>query len=85
LESSDVLSAIWKYKDYDITSWSATLMEEHGLEGVENRALRGTSGTEREEVTGRWRKFHNGKLHNLYYLPNFFRVIKSRRMRWEGM
>jgi hypothetical protein len=29
-------------------------------------------------------KLHNEELHNLYSLPNIFRMIKSRRMRWEG-
>jgi hypothetical protein len=29
-----------------------------------------------------WRKFHNDKLHSLYFSTNIFRVIKSRRMRW---
>jgi hypothetical protein len=29
-------------------------------------------------------KQHNDELRNLYYSPNFVRVIKSRRMRWTG-
>jgi hypothetical protein len=27
---------------------------------------------------------HNDELHSLYSSPNIVRVIKSRRMRWEG-
>jgi hypothetical protein len=27
---------------------------------------------------------HNEVLHNLYSSPNIIRMIKSRRMRWEG-
>ena len=27
---------------------------------------------------------HNEELNNLYFPPNIFRVIKSRRMRWSG-
>jgi hypothetical protein len=38
----------------------------------------------RNEVTGEWRKLHNGELHNLYSSPDIIRQIKSRRMRWAG-
>jgi hypothetical protein len=31
-----------------------------------------------------WRKLHNEELHNLYCSPSVIRMIKSRRMRWEG-
>jgi hypothetical protein len=37
-----------------------------------------------DEVTGEWRKLHNGELHNLYSSPVSIRQIKSRRMRWAG-
>jgi hypothetical protein len=49
----------------------------------ENRVLRKIFGPKREE-DGSWRKLHNDELHNLYSSPNIVRVIKSRRMRWEG-
>jgi hypothetical protein len=45
--------------------------------------LRNIFGPKREE-DGSWRKLHNDELHNLYSSPNIVRVIKSRRMRWEG-
>jgi hypothetical protein len=44
----------------------------------ENRVLR------REEVAGGWRRLHNEELHNLCTSPTTMRVMKSRRMRWEG-
>jgi hypothetical protein len=45
--------------------------------------LRKIFGPKREE-DGSWRKLYNDKLHGLYSPPNIDRVIKSRRMRWEG-
>jgi len=46
--------------------------------------LRKVFGPKRDEVTGEWRKLHNEELNDLYSLPNFVRVVKSRRMRWAG-
>ena len=39
--------------------------------------LRGTSNRE-------WRKLRNEERNDLYYSPNIFRVMKSKRMRWAG-
>ena len=44
--------------------------------------LRRIFGPKRDEITGEWRKIHNEELNDLYSLPKFIRVIKSRRMRW---
>jgi hypothetical protein len=41
-------------------------------------------GAKRDEVTGEWRKLHNEELNDLYSLPNYVRVVKSRIMRWAG-
>jgi hypothetical protein len=30
------------------------------------------------------KKLHNEKLHNTYFTPNIFRMIKSSRMKWVG-
>jgi hypothetical protein len=35
-------------------------------------------------VTGGWGKLHYEELHNLYSLPSIIRMMKSKRMRWEG-
>ena len=34
-----------------------------------------------DDITGEWRKLHNGELNDLYSSPNIVRLIKSRRMR----
>jgi hypothetical protein len=46
--------------------------------------LRRIFGPRRDEVTGGWRKLHNGELHNLYSSPNIIRMNNSSRMRWAG-
>jgi hypothetical protein len=45
--------------------------------------LRRIFGPKREE-DGSWRKLHNDELHSLFSSSNIVRVIRSRRMRWEG-
>jgi hypothetical protein len=49
----------------------------------ENRVLRRTFGSKRDEVTGELRQLHNEELHAVYSSPTIVRVIKS-RMRWAG-
>jgi hypothetical protein len=41
-------------------TWSFILREEHRLRVFENRVLREIFGPKRDEVTGEWRKLHNG-------------------------
>jgi hypothetical protein len=53
-----------------------TLKEEHRLRVSENRVLRGIFGPKRDEVTGEWRKLHNGELNDMYCSQNIVRVIK---------
>jgi hypothetical protein len=46
--------------------------------------LRRIFGLKRDEIIRGWRKFHTEDLHKFYSLPNVIRMIKSRRMGWEG-
>jgi len=70
---------------YACEFWSHKLREERRLRFFENRVLRRIFGPKKDEVTGEWRKLYNGELKDLYYSPNIFRMIKSRKMRWVGM
>jgi hypothetical protein len=61
-----------------------TLREEHRLRVFENRVLRRIFGAKRDEVTGEWRELHNEELRDLYSSPSIIRMIKSRRIKWDG-
>ena len=63
---------------------AVTLREGPRLRVFENRVLRRIFGSKRDEVTGEWIKLHNEELNDLYSSPNIVRLIKLRRMRWEG-
>jgi hypothetical protein len=69
---------------YGCKTWSLTLREEHTLGVPENRVLRRIFVLKRDEVTGEWRKLHNGEFHDLYFSSSIIRIIKARRMRWTG-
>jgi hypothetical protein len=51
----------------------------------ENRVVRRILGLKRDEVMEGWRKLHNEKLRDLYFSPSIIRMIKSRRIRWDGV
>jgi hypothetical protein len=59
------------------------LREGHRLRVFENRVLRRILGPKREEDES-WRKVYNDELHNLFSSPYIVRVIKSRRIGWDG-
>jgi hypothetical protein len=46
--------------------------------------LRSVIGTERDEVTGEWRRLLNEERCDLYSSADIIRVTKSRRLRWAG-
>jgi len=60
------------------------LREERRLRVFENRVLRGIFVPNRDGVTRERIKLHNEDPSDLYFSPNIFRVIKSRRIRWAG-
>ena len=45
---------------YGCETWSLKLREERRLRVFENRVLKRVFGPKRDEVTGEWRKLHNG-------------------------
>jgi hypothetical protein len=49
-----------------------------------NRVLRRIFGPKRDEVTSGWKELCNEELRDLYSSPSIIRIIKLRRMRWEG-
>jgi len=57
------------------------MREERRLKVFENRVLRRTFGSKRDEVTGEWRKLHNEELNDMHCSSNIVWVIKS-RIRW---
>jgi hypothetical protein len=59
---------------YGCETWSLTLREEHRLRVFEKRVLRRIFGPKRDEITGEWRRLHNGELHNLYSSPDIRQI-----------
>jgi len=69
---------------YGCETWSLTLREERKLRVFENIVSRRIFGPRRDEVTGEYRRLRNEELNDLHSSPNNVRVIKSRKMRWDG-
>jgi hypothetical protein len=68
---------------YGCETWSLTLKEERRLRDFENRVLKSTFGSKRNQVTEERRRLRNERFYALYFSQNIIRVIKSRRMRWD--
>jgi hypothetical protein len=84
LPSPSWMEAVPSFKTSVITYQNIWHHNRHRLRVQENRALRRIFASEREEMTGGWRKRHNEELHGLYSSPNIIRVTRSRNMRWVG-
>jgi len=62
---------------YGCETWSLTLREESRLRVFEKRVLRRIFRPKTDEVTGEWRRLHNGELRGLYFSPNIIRISKQ--------
>jgi hypothetical protein len=77
--------SVQKLLSSGLLTWSLTLREEQRLRVFENSVMSGIFGLKRDEVIGGCRKLHNEELHDLYSSPSIVRIIKPKRMRWQGM
>jgi hypothetical protein len=50
----------------------------------ENWVLRRIFGQNMKEMARGWTKVNNNELQNSYSSPSIIRMVKSKRMRWEG-
>jgi hypothetical protein len=62
---------------YGCEIWSLKLRVEHRLRVFENKVLRRIFGSERDEVTGEWRRLHNAELYSMCSTPNVICVINQ--------
>jgi hypothetical protein len=62
---------------YECETYSVILRERYRLRVFGNRVLRKAPDPKRDEVTDKWIRLHNEKLHELYTSPNIISVIKS--------
>jgi len=69
---------------YGCETWFPTLREKHGLTVYDAVLLSKIFEPKRNEETGDCRGPRNKGLHDLYCLTEIIRVIKSRRIKWEG-
>ena len=60
------------------------MVEKNRLRLFEYRVMRWPFGSKRNEITGVYKITHKEKFYHLYFSPNIMRMIKSRRIRWEG-
>jgi hypothetical protein len=65
-------------EQFGFSSRLLILCEEHRLKISENKGAEENIWT--EDAGGRWRKFHNEMLHNLYSAPNIRRMSWTKRV-----
>jgi hypothetical protein len=70
---------------YGCKTWSLILREERRLRVFENRMLRRIFGPKTDEIAAESRKLHKEELNYLHSSTNIIRMIKSRKVTWEGM
>jgi hypothetical protein len=46
------------------------------LSTTNSKVLTKICGPKVDKVSGKWKMLHNGDLHDLYSLPNIFRIVK---------
>jgi hypothetical protein len=68
---------------YGCETRSLTLSEIYSLIVSENGVLK-RFGTERDEITGGWRKLQNWELENAYFWLNINRIMTLKRIRLAG-
>ena len=70
---------------YGCKAWSVTLREEHRLKVFENRVLRTIFLLKRDEVTGEWRRIHNGEVYNLHSSTKYYSgdQVKKNEVGWS--
>jgi hypothetical protein len=65
-------------------TWSPILRKEHRLRVFDITVPRRIFGPKRDEMKGAWRNLHNEELRDLYSSPSIIKMVKSRRMEWDG-
>ena len=77
------MKILQREKLQNVTKYLGLLREECRLRVFEKRILRRIFEPKRDD-NGEWRRLHNEELHSLNRSPYIVRVIKARRLRWEG-
>ena len=83
LPSSNYLSFLYRYCTSTEASSAGVYLFIQYLRVFQKRITRRIFGP-KWDGNGEWRRLHNEELHSLYRSSIIVRVIKSRRLRWDG-